>query len=285
MLNQAKKSELKLLAEKIRLETLKEFKQIGFGHVGGAMSIIETLAVLYGDIMNYRPDEPRWEDRDWLILSKGHAGPALYATLALKGFFPLEELTTLNQPGTNLPSHCDRNKTCGVDMTTGSLGQGISTAIGVALGNRLDGRNNFTFLILGDGECNEGQVWEGALSASHHKLDRLILFVDYNKQQLDGYTRDILDLGELSDKFACFGWQAIDVNGHNVEEIHDAVEDAIQERKKPSAIILHTKKGKGCSFAEGILDNHHIAFSDEQIVEAIACVEKQLRLVEGGVEN
>ena len=285
MLEQVKKKELKLFTEKIRLETLKEFKQIGFGHVGGAMSIVETLAVLYGAVMNYRPDEPRWKDRDWLVLSKGHAGPALYATLALKGFFPLEELTTLNQPGTNLPSHCDRNKTCGVDMTTGSLGQGISTAIGVALGNRLDGRNNFTFLILGDGECNEGQVWEGALSASHYKLNRLILFVDYNKQQLDGYTRDILDLGELSDKFACFGWHATDVNGHDVEEIYGAVENAKRESEKPSAIILHTQKGKGCSFAEGILDNHHIAFSNEQISEAITCVEKQLRLVEGGVEN
>ena len=188
-------TDLRAFAEKIRVETLEEFAALGFGHVGGAMSVVETLAVLYGYEMKYDPENPRWPDRDWLVLSKGHAGPALYATLSLKGFFPREMLFTLNRGGTKLPSHCDRNLTPGVDMTTGSLGQGISTAIGVAQGNRMDGRENYSYFILGDGECNEGQIWEGALFAPQHKLDHLIGFVDYNGQQLDGYAKDILDMG------------------------------------------------------------------------------------------
>jgi len=172
-LSEKRKLELQLFAETIRLNTLRQFKTLGFGHVGGAMSIVETLAVLYGQVMRIDPRQPDWPERDWLVMSKGHAGPALYAALALKGYFPLAMLETLNKAGTSLPSHCDRNLTSGVDMTTGSLGQGMSTAIGVALGHRLDERDNHTFLILGDGECDEGQVWEGALSAAHFRVDRL----------------------------------------------------------------------------------------------------------------
>ncbi len=276
VLTETKTHELELFAARIRLETLKEFQHLGFGHVGGAMSIVETLAVLYGCAMRVDPANPRWTERDWLVLSKGHAGPALYATLALKGYFALEELKTLNQPGTNLPSHCDRNKTPGVDMTTGSLGQGISTAIGVALGNRLDRYDSYTYLILGDGECNEGQIWEGALFAAHHQVDRLVTFVDYNRQQLDGYTDDILDLGDLAAKFSCFGWHAQSIDGHDVVAISRAVEEAKETANQPSVIILNTCKGKGCSFAEGILDNHHIAFSAEQSGEAVAQVADQL---------
>lgn len=268
--------DLEILATRIRLETLKELKCLGFGHVGGVMSIVEVLAVLYGRVMNVKPDQPNWPDRDWLVLSKGHAGPALYATLALKGYFPLTELQTLNQPGTNLPSHCDLQKTVGIDMTTGSLGQGISTAIGVALGNRLDGRDNYTYLILGDGECNEGQVWEGALFAGHHGLNNLIAFVDYNKQQLDGYTRDIIDLGDLAAKFSTFGWFAQDCDGHDIGAICNAVEKAKEERKRPAMIILHTVKGKSCCFAEAKLDNHNMFFSAEMIDQAISCVSEEL---------
>lgn len=270
---------LELFAAQIRLETLKEFAHLGFGHVGGAMSIVETLAVLYGSAMRIDPANTRWADRDWLILSKGHAGPALYAALALKGFFPMEELKTLNKPGTNLPSHCDRNRTPGVDMTTGSLGQGISTAIGIALGNRLDRRDNFTYLILGDGECDEGQVWEGALFAAHQCLDNLVAFVDYNKQQLDGYTRDILDLGDLAGKFTSFGWYTQEVDGGSVAEIYNAVEKAKEVKGQPAVIVLHTVKGRGCSFAEGILNNHHMTFTGEQIAEAIAKVEQTIEMI------
>ena len=264
---------LRLFAEEIRLECLREFKALGFGHVGGAMSIVETLAVLYGNVMKYDPSQPCWEGRDWLVLSKGHAGPALYATLALKGFFPREELLTLNKGGTNLPSHCDRNKTPGVDMTTGSLGQGMSTAIGVAVGHKMDGKDNRVYLILGDGECDEGQVWEGALFAPFHKLDNLIAFVDCNKQQLDGFTRDILDIGDVGAKFASFGWFVQAVDGHDVGAVDRAVAAAKANTGRPSMIVLNTVKGNGCAFAAGVPGNHHMNFKPEQIDEAIADAE------------
>jgi transketolase len=267
-------------AAEIRYQTIKEIVNLGFGHIGGAMSIVETLAVLYGGVMKIDPRNPGWEDRDWLVCSKGHAGPALYATLALKGYFPLEMLLTLNQGGTSLPSHCDRNKTPGIDMTTGSLGQGMSTAIGVALGNRISKRNSLTYLILGDGELNEGQVWEGALFANHYKLDNLIAFVDYNRQQLDGYVNDVMDVGDIAQKFSSFGWHTKDVNGHDVSEIHNAIISAKNSHGKPSVIVLHTQKGKGCTFAEGILDNHHMAVTKEQGDKAVIAARKELMEIE-----
>lgn len=279
MLKQDKMKELEIFALKIKIETIKQIGSLGFGHVGGAMSIIDTLAVLYGEVMNIDPNNPKWEDRDWLVFSKGHAGPALYATLALKGYFPVEELQTLNRPGTNLPSHCDRNKTIGVDMTTGSLGQGASLAVGIALGNRLDGRDNYTYLILGDGELQEGQVWEAALFAAHQKLDKLIAFVDYNKQQLDGYIKDINDLGDIHAKFETFGWHSQEIDGHNLEEIYEAICNAKAVSGKPSVIILDTIKGKDCSFAEGILNNHHMTVSKQQMDEAVAALQAKLNEV------
>lgn len=261
--------ELKKFAARIRLTTLEEFASLGFGHVGGAMSIVETIAVLYGGVMNINPSNPDWEDRDWLVCSKGHAGPTIYATLALKGYFPKEMLMTLNRGGTNLPSHCDRNKTPGVDITTGSLGQGMSTAIGVALGHRLDKRNNWTFLILGDGELNEGQVWEGVLFCNHFKVDNLIVFVDYNKQQLDGYTKDIMELGDIALKLDSFGWHTQSIDGHDVGAIVDAIETAKQTKGRSSVIVLDTQKGKGSTYAQGVLNNHHMTFTKEQSQEAI----------------
>ncbi|MGI6668314.1 MAG: transketolase [Acetivibrionales bacterium] len=279
------KKEIDRFALQIRLETLKEFKALGFGHVGGAMSIVDALAVLYGSVMRIDPKNPGWADRDWLVMSKGHAGPALYATLALKGYFPLEMLKTLNKPGTNLPSHCDRNLTPGIDMTTGSLGQGMSTAVGVALGNRLDGRDSFTYLILGDGELDEGQVWEGALFANHYKLANLIAFVDWNKQQLDGYIKDVMDLGDIKLKFESFGWHAQTIDGHDTEAIYNAIDKARSESERPSAIILDTVKGKGCTFAEGILKNHHMAFTEEQVDEAISHIEELLKVEESTYES
>jgi transketolase len=272
--------ELKRFATEIRIETLKGIKNLGFGHLGGALSVVETLAVLYGKVMKYDPQNPRWEDRDWLVMSKGHAGPSLYAALALKGFFPREELMTLNKPGTNLPSHCDRNLTTGVDMTTGSLGQGVSTAIGVALGNRLDGRDNYVYLIVGDGEIDEGQVWEGALFAAHQQLDNLIMFVDDNKKQLDGYTRDICNLGNISEKFSSFGWDVYDVDGSDMEQIYQAIEEAKTVKEKPSVIVLDTVKGQGVKFVEETMANHHMKFSEKEhqlAEEAIRELEEQLK--------
>lgn len=280
MLSQMELKELKRFATEIRIETLKGIKNLGFGHLGGALSVVETLAVLYGKVMKYDPQNPRWEDRDWLVMSKGHAGPSLYAALALKGFFPREELMTLNKPGTNLPSHCDRNLTTGVDMTTGSLGQGVSTAIGVALGNRLDGRDNYVYLIVGDGEIDEGQVWEGALFAAHQQLDNLIMFVDDNKKQLDGYTRDICNLGNISEKFSSFGWDVYDVDGSDMEQIYQAIEEAKTVKEKPSVIVLDTVKGQGVKFVEETMANHHMKFSEKEhqlAEEAIRELEEQLK--------
>ena len=272
-----KNKDIRVFAEEIRVETLKEFAHLGFGHVGGAMSIIETLAVLYGSEMHIDPKNPGLETRDKFVMSKGHAGPSLYATLALKGYFPLENLMTLNQGGTTLPSHCDRLKTPGVDMTTGSLGQGISTAIGLALGDRLMGRKDcYTYLMLGDGECNEGQVWEGAMFAAHYKLDHLIAFVDLNKQQLDGKTDDVMYMGDMVEKFKAFGWNTVKVDGHNVDAIKDAIDAAKSQSGKPSMIILDTVKGHGCLLAESMFPCHHIAFTAEQIAPSVEHAEKVL---------
>ena len=282
MNNQPQIAQLKQFATQIRIEAMRAFRALGFGHIGGSMSIVEVLAVLYGAVMRVDPSNPQWEDRDWLVLSKGHAGPALYAALALKGYFPKADLLTLNQPQTRLPSHCDRTKTPGVDMTTGSLGQGMSTALGVAYGNRLDGRKSYTYLILGDGECDEGQVWEGALFGGHRKLSNLIAFVDYNKQQLDGYTKDICDLGDLARKFADFGWFAQDVDGADLGGIYAAIEKAKSQHERPAMIVLHTLKGRGCSFAENVLYNHNMVFTREQADEAIAAIEAEIK---GGAQK
>jgi transketolase len=276
MLNQQQINGFKRFATKIRIETIREIANLGMGHIGGSMSLVEVLAVLYGGVMKVDPANPGWKERDWLVVSKGHAGAVVYATLALKGFFPMEELNTLNRPGTNLPSHCDRTKTPGIDMTTGSLGQGASSAMGIALGNRIDGRDNYTYLILGDGECQEGQVWEAALFAAQHKLNHLIAFIDYNRQQADGFTRDICDLGDLTQKFADFGWFAQSVDGHDAARIYEAIVKAKQQNEKPAMIVLNTVKGKGCCFAEGKLNNHNMPITPEMMVEAVKELETVL---------
>ena len=235
------------------------------------MSVVETLAVLYGEVMKVDPKNPRWEDRDWCVMSKGHAGPAMYATLGLKGFYPVSDAYTLNQPHTNFPSHTDRTKTPGIDLTTGSLGQGMSSAVGAALGNKMDGRNNHVFVFVGDGEADEGQVWEGAQFAAHYKLDNLICFVDSNKRQLDGKVEDIMGHGKgIGAKFDAFGWNVIDVaDGNDVEQIWAAVEKAYQSESAPTCIILNTVKGKGVSFMENQVGWHGKAPSAEQVEQAL----------------
>jgi transketolase len=269
-------NQIKQFATTIRIEQMKEFKVRGFGHVGGALSITDTFAVLYEAVMKYDPKNPQWEDRDKLVCSKGHAGPALYATLALKGFFPMDWLNTLNIPGTKLPSHCDRNQTPGIDMTTGSLGQGMSTALGLCLGDRIQGRDSYTFLIVGDGELNEGQIWEGAQFAGHQKLDHLIAFCDYNKKQLDGYTKDILDQIDIAAKFESFGWDAQEIDGQDAEAIYEAIQKAKATPGKPHMIVLNTIKGAGVKAVEDMSANHHIVVSAELADTAIADLEKLL---------
>lgn len=267
---------IRVFAEEIRVETLKELAHLGFGHVGGAMSVVELLAVLYEKEMHIDPKNPDWKERDKLVMSKGHAGPAVYATLALKGYFPKEELLTLNQGGTNLPSHCDRLKTPGVDMTTGSLGQGMSTACGLAMGNRMQKRDAYTYLVLGDGECNEGQVWEGAMFAAQFQLDHLIAFVDLNKQQLDGACDDVMHMGDMVDKWTAFGWYTQKVDGHNVDAILDAIQAGKAQSGKPVMIVLDTIKGHGCLLAESTFPCHHIAFKPEQIAPSLQHAEAML---------
>ncbi len=261
--------EVKLFANDIRRETVKCIGHLGVGHIGGALSIVDVLAVLYSGVMNIDPKDPKKDDRDFLVCSKGHAGPAVYSTLALKGYFPMEMLSTLNVLGTNLPSHCDMNRTPGIDMTTGSLGQGASTAMGIACANRIKGYDNYTYLILGDGEINEGQVWEAALFANAKKLSHVIAFVDYNKLQLDGPTDTICPLLDIAAKFESFGWYGQDVDGHDVEAIAAAIEKA-KAQDRPSVIVLNTIKGYGYSKIENSPSNHNTTVSPQQMEEALA---------------
>ena len=272
--------DLKLFAARIRKEALKSMASVGGGHVGGAMFMADLMAVLYGAVMKIDPKNPSWADRDWLVVSKGHSGPSLYATLALKGYFPLEKLKTLNSGGTILPSHCDRNLTPGVDMTTGSLGQGVSTAIGVAWGHQYLEKDSYTYLVIGDGEAQEGQVWEGVMFAAQKKLSRLIAFLDYNRKQLDGYTRDINDLGDMVKKFTDFGWNTVECDGHDPVALMDAIGKAKLQDQKPSMIVMNTIKGKDCSFAENVLFNHHMAVSREEFDQAIARLEQKIEALQ-----
>lgn len=277
--------ELQEFAVKIRMEAVKSIGSVGIGHVGGSLSVADVLAVLYGAVMRYQPENPQWEERDFLVLSKGHSGPALYATLALKGFFPMEMLNTLNKPGTNLPSHADRLKTPGVDMSTGSLGQGASSAAGIALGLKLKGKPNRVYAILGDGECNEGQVWEMALFANQFKLDNLIVFVDYNKQQIDGFTDEICDLGDLAAKYRQFGWFAQSIDGHNHHQIHQAIKEAQGQTGQPSVIVLNTIKGYGVSFWARNPNNHNVSVSPQQVELAMVELEEAMSRVMGTKMN
>ena len=255
---------LKAFACQIRMAAIEAIHAIGSGHIGGALSIADVLAVLYGREMRYDPQDPKWPERDKLVCSKGHAGPAVYGTLALKGFFPYEELKTLNRPGTRLPSHCDRNKTPGVDMTTGSLGQGTSLACGMALGDKLRGRDSRVFLIVGDGESNEGQVWEAFAFAAAKKLGNLVVLLDWNKRQLDGWTQDVYPMGDYVQKLEAFGFDTVKVNGNDIDELIPALERTRAGGDRPYAIVLDTVKGAGVQEVAEKVMNHSLPVSDEQ---------------------
>ncbi len=261
---------LKALTDEIRLLTLRSIGNLGFGHLGGSYSIAETLAVLYGDVMNIDPKNPQWEDRDMLVCSKGHAGPAIYAALAAKGYFPKEWLDTLNVPGTHLPSHCDRILTPGVDMTTGSLGQGASSAVGMAYANKLMGKNNFTYLILGDGELQEGQVWEAMSFIGHHKLNNIITIVDLNKKQLDGKLEDIMDYNNVAERMVACGLRADETPGHDLYMVNASLRRA-RLAHKPTCIVLHTTKAKGSIF-EDVDANHSVIISKDQFEQGMAAL-------------
>jgi len=273
-MDESRKKELEKLALKIRIGIVEEIKARGFGHIGGSLSVADALAVLYGSVMKYDPKNPKDPDRDKLVCSKGHAGPAVYATLAVEGFFPYEVLKTLNQPGTILPSHCDRKKTPGIDMTTGSLGQGTSLAVGIALGDRLEGRKSRTFLFVGDGEADEGQVWEAAMFTGAKKITNLVWMIDDNKKQLDGYTKDIINPFDFEEKFRSFGFDAHRIDGNDVEQLYDLLSRPAAD--KPLAIILDTVKGKGIPEVENTVNNHSMNIKPEVCDKWLADLNAQL---------
>ena len=258
------------IAKEIRRLTLKCISSFGSGHIGGSLSIADVMTVLYFDVMNIDPKDPKKENRDRLVVSKGHAGPVVYATLAHRGYFDEEELLTLNKIGTNLPSHCDMTKVPGVDMTTGSLGQGISCAVGIALGSKIKKDNAYIYSIIGDGESQEGQVWEAMMFAANKKLDNLIAFLDYNHLQIDGTIEEVNDCGSMEERFASFGWDTYSIDGHNIEQIKETIEKAKQVKGKPHMILLNTLKGKGVSFIENVPDkNHSMPISKEDLEKAL----------------
>lgn len=261
-------------AATIRRLLLSELLNIGYGHFGGSLSIVETLAALYGGVMTYDPTNPSWEGRDYLVLSKGHAAPALYAALASAGFFPEERLKTLNANGTQLPSHADRQKVPGVEMTTGSMGQGISVAAGMAYALRAAGRPNRVYCIVGDGELNEGQVWEAAQFIAHQGLTNLVVMVDDNKKQLDGTTEEICRPFDLVAKFQAFGFDSERVDGQDADAVAAALIEA-REAKRPVVLVLDTTKGAGVPFISELRDNHHVRL-DEAGIAAITEVVAQM---------
>ena len=270
-MDQAKKRALEEKAKRIRYLTVDEIGHLGVGHIGGCLSIAEVLAVLYFDLMKIDPKDPQLKGRDRLVLSKGHAGPALYAALAERGYFDTALLHTLNQPGTILPSHCDMRKTPGVDMTAGSLGQGLSCAVGMAKAAKVFGEDITVYCIIGDGESQEGQIWEASMLAAQLKLDNLVVFLDYNNMQIDGMVDKINSLAKPEARWASFGFHTFAVDGHNVEEIEDAVKLAGEQKGAPSLIVMKTTKGKGVSFIEQAgAANHNMSLSAEQTRQALA---------------
>jgi len=228
----------------------------GSGHLGGALSLVEIVMTLYKRVMRVNPKDPKWKDRDRLVLSKGHA-------VAYLGFFPKSWLATLNADGTRLPSHADERFVPGIDMTTGSLGQGLSCAAGIALAARMNGQAHNVFCVIGDGESNEGQNWEAALFAAHRKLDNLVAVCDYNKLQIDGFTDDVLGLEPLADKWRAFGWEALEMDGHDWDDIYDTLRHAIRVQGKPTMVIAHTIKAKGNTVVENRPESHNVKVPDE----------------------
>ena len=269
--------QLELIANHNRKRIVEMVYRAGVGHVGGALSVIDLLTAIYENEVDFTEKK-----RTRVVLSKGHAGPVMYATLGLKGFYPVSDAYQLNQPGTIFPSHTDRNKTPGVDLTTGSLGQGIGEAVGAALGLKTQGKNSRVYVAVGDGESDEGAVWEAAQFAAHYKLDNLICFVDDNKRQLDGAVDKVMSHGKgIAAKFDAFGWNVITVaDGNDVEQIYDAVADALKVKNMPSCIVLNTIKGKGATFAEST-GAHSSQPSKEEWDEAIAAAEARYAAVKG----
>jgi transketolase len=256
--------ELGKMAKQLRRDVITMIATAGSGHPGGSLSAADIVTALYFKVMRHDPKNPQWPDRDRFVLSKGHAAPILYAALAECGYFPVEELSTLRKLDSRLQGHTDRTLTPGVEMSAGSLGQGLSYGIGIALAGRLDKRDYQVYVLLGDGECDEGQVWEAAMFAPHHGVDNLTAIIDHNDLQLSGRVCDIMGIEPLTDKWRAFNWHVLEINGHDMGEILKALKKAREIKGKPTVIIAHTIKGKGVSFMEGNVDFHGKAPSPQE---------------------
>ncbi|MCK4273299.1 MAG: transketolase [Dehalococcoidales bacterium] len=265
----ASNEDLKSVAIRLRRHIVTMIAKADSGHPGGSLSAVEIATALFWKVLRHKPSDPQWKNRDRFILSKGHAAPLLYSVLAECGYFPVSELSTLRQIDSRLQGHADRTATPGVEMSSGSLGQGLSFAIGVALAGRLNAQNYRVYALLSDGECDEGQVWEAAMAAAQFKVDNLTAIVDNNGLQLSGRNRDIMSLEPLNEKWAAFGWHVTDVDGHDLTQLLDALEKAKKVRGQPAVIIAHTVKGKGVSFMENNVDFHGKAPDAEQLETAL----------------
>jgi transketolase len=266
---------LKKQAKIVRIEILKMLALAGSGHTGGSLSAADIVTALYFSKMRYRPDEPNWKERDRFILSKGHAAPLLYAVLAMAGFFDISMLKTLRKLGSPLQGHPCSRVLPGIEISTGSLGQGLSISNGIAIGLKIDKLSSRVYCLLGDGEIQEGQVWEAAMTAAHYKLDNLCAIVDHNGLQIDGPVSKVKAIEPVASKWRAFGWHVIEVDGHNMEEVVNAFDEAEKKKEKPTMIIAHTVKGKGVSFFEGKVEYHGVAPTHEEL-------EKALKELEGG---
>ncbi|MBI4358354.1 MAG: transketolase [Candidatus Omnitrophica bacterium] len=256
-------------ANEIRKDIVRMLTEAGSGHPGGSLSATDILIALYFKILRHDPKNPKWPDRDRVVLSKGHGAPALYAALAHAGYFPISQLTTLRKLDSPLQGHPDMRRLPGLEASTGSLGQGLSIGIGMALAGRLDGKDYHTYVILSDGETNEGQTWEAASFAGHHKLDHLIAIMDYNKFQLDDAVKSIIDMEPVVDKWRAFGWHVFEIDGHDMELIITTLERAKGIQGKPIMIVAHTIKGKGVSFMENNNHYHGVAPTKEEAERAL----------------
>ena len=272
--------ELKKQATIIRKHVIEAVYNANSGHPGGSLSSADILTVLYFDVMRVDANNPQWEDRDRFVLSKGHCSPVLYGTLAEKGFFPVEEIKKFRQADSFLEGHPSMRYVPGVDMSTGSLGQGISAAVGMALAGKLDKKDYYVYALLGDGEIQEGQVWEALMCASHYKLDNLIAFLDYNGLQIDGKITDVMSPEPVIEKFEALGWNVIVIDAHDYKEIKEAIEEGKKTKGKPTMIVAKSNKGKGVSFMENEAGWHGSAPNAEQRDEAIAQLDEFLKKLE-----
>jgi len=261
---------LEEIAITVRQEIVKMTSNAKSGHLGGSLSCVDILVALYFHYLKHNPQNPSWPERDRFVLSKGHAAPAFYATLALSGYFPTEELKTFRDIDSRLQGHPDNKKTPGVEVSTGSLGQGLSVAVGMALGFKLAGKNNHVYALVGDGELDEGEIWEAAMFASHHKIVNITVLVDRNHGQNDGRTEEVMSIEPLAAKWSAFGWSVLEVDGHNIKDILDVLDRSMENRNKPIVIIAETVKGKGISFVEGNNDYHAKPLPKKLEAQAIA---------------